>query len=64
MPSFFNVELLTPQGFEFEADMKYFPLGGLHPTQKIPFGSLGGFKRSRHRMRLHRGSDVELEDAS
>ena len=37
MASYFNVELLTPQGFQFEADMKYFPLGGLPPTQKIPF---------------------------
>lgn len=34
---FFDIELLTPQGFVFEADMKYFPLGGLPPTKRIPF---------------------------
>lgn len=35
--NFFDIELLTPQGCLYEADMKYFPLGGLPPTQKIPF---------------------------
>lgn len=43
--SLFDIELLTPKDFVFEADMKYFPLGGLPPMEKIPF-------RIRRRMKV------------